>query len=486
MAHPAELVSLVRERLSRVDVRSDKEFLPPAEEITATPPSPVRIAFLAAICALFAIALLVSWIGEIDIYAVADGKIQPSGRSKVVQPTDTGRIRKIFVQNGMSVHAGDILVLLDSTEAAADHKNAAQQVDALTAEILRRKAAIEAAQSGRFRAMPAIAFPAGLDRAVRDREQTILAADLAKLQSDIDVSRSKISEDVEKRRTLAATIAADHDVAATQTERVKIRNDLAQQGWESRSNVIDAQEELEKENASLASERGQFDELNAEIGTLKRQIDDTVAQFVSDNAQHLADAEEKQDEHTQELVKAADKFVHTKLTAPIDGTVQELGVTTVGQVVSAGQQLMTIVPRRDRLEVEALVKNADIGFIKPGARVVIKVQSFPFTRYGTLKGAVRSISRDAVDMGQAEKSGDTQQTPVSPQDSASAPTPQMANLVYPVMIELDHATIFADGRDVPLSPGMSVQAEIRTGERRVIDYILSPLKEVTSEAAHER
>ena len=486
MAKVAQLLTIVRNRLGPSDKLSHRDFLPHAQEIMATPPSPVRTAFLLAICALFAVALAVSWFGEIDIYAVADGRIQPSGRSKVVQPIESGRIRKIYVRNGMSVRAGDLLVTLDPTEVAADRKSLDQQVGALSAEIARRKTAIRLAQAGQLDDVPVIPFPSGLDRAFIERENTVLTADLAKLHSTVDVSRSKMAEDIAKQRALIAKIKADQRVAETQAERVAMREDLERQGWESRSNVIDANEELEKQNSTLADERGQLPELDTEIRTLKTQIDSSIAQFVADNAQSLADAEQKHDEHTQDLVKAQAKFGYTRLTAPIDGVIQELGVTTIGQVVQAGQQLMTVVPRHDVLEVEALVKNEDVGFIKPGAKAVIKIDSFPFTRYGTISGVVRSISHDAVDIGEARQSDDTQQTPVSPQNSATAPTPKMNTLVFPVVIELEKSAVFADGQNVPLSAGMSVSAEIRTGQRRVIDYVLSPLDEVTSDAAHER
>lgn len=149
------------------------------------------------------------------------------------------------------------------------------------------------------------------------------------------------------------------------------------------------------------------------------------------------------------------------LRAPISGTVQQLSAHTVGGVVMEGQAIMVIAPEKSSLEVEALVANKDIGFVRADQQVVVKVESFPYTRYGYLTGKVKSISLDAVEN-------------------------EQLGLVFAALISLDDDTLIIDGRKVRLGPGMNITAEIKTGKRRVIDYLLSPLRTKTEESLRER
>ena len=200
--------------------------------------------------------------------------------------------------------------------------------------------------------------------------------------------------------------------------------------------------------------------------------------------QKLADSERKADHLKGELVKATAKHERTRLTVPIAGTVQQLAVTTVGQVVSPGQPLMTIVPVGAPIEIEALIQNKDIGFVEVGQSAVVKVESFPFSRYGTVDGSVVRVSRDAVDDREASALSDPKSS-ARPQ-TTTADVARTQNLVFPATIALAKTVIDVDGKAIPLSPGMAATVEVLTGKRRALDYILSPLREVTWSSAHER
>ncbi|MEO3958300.1 HlyD family type I secretion periplasmic adaptor subunit, partial [Chromobacterium piscinae] len=151
----------------------------------------------------------------------------------------------------------------------------------------------------------------------------------------------------------------------------------------------------------------------------------------------------------------------TQLTAPVSGSVQQLAIHTVGGVVTEAQPLLAVVPANEALEVEAQIENKDIGFVRPGQAVTVKVESFPYTRYGYLDGVVETVSHDAQ---QDEKRG----------------------LLFPARIRLKQSHLVIDGARVNLSAGMAVSAEIKTGKRRVIDYFLSPLQEHVGEGMRER
>jgi hemolysin D len=263
-----------------------------------------------------------------------------------------------------------------------------------------------------------------------------------------------------------------------------MRESLNQSKAASRAQVIETLQQYEAQLTAQAGEKGQLVENQAALITLERKLEEATTQFIADQTQKLADIERKADHLKGELVKAATKHERTRLIAPIAGTVQQLAVTTLGQVVSSGQQLMTIVPRGAPIEIEALIQNKDIGFVEAGQKAVVKVESFPFTRYGTVEGTVIKVSRDAVDDREANALSDPKAS-ARPQ-SISSDVARTQNLIFPATIALSKTDITVDGKDIPLSPGMAVTAEVLTGKRRALDYILSPLREVASASGHER
>jgi membrane fusion protein, hemolysin D len=463
----------------------DREFLPAALELLETPPSPIRVVAIWLICAAFATALAWSYFGWLDIHAIAHGRIQPSGRSKIVQPLEPGRVIGIAVENGSRVSGGDVLVELDPTETGADREALARELESTRAEAARRHVAVAAAGINGLRP-PAVAFPEDTSETIRRREESVLAADLAQLASSRASLSAQHAERTAARDRLVASIAAREKLLALTRERADMRESLIEKGALSRALVIDSLQQHETHVTTQVSERGQLAEAIASVTTLERKIEEVTSQFIADQMQKLAEGERRADRLEQELIKAQSKNERVKLKAPIAGTVQQLAVTTIGQVVTTGQALLTIVPLDSPIEIEAMIQNKDIGFVEPGQAAVVKVESFPFTRYGTIDGTVLKVSRDAVDEREASALSDPGSA-VKPQASttATAPgTPQ--NLVFPAMIGLGRKVITVDGKDIPLSPGMAVVVEIRTGQRRAIDYVLSPLREVVSSTGHER
>ena len=198
---------------------------------------------------------------------------------------------------------------------------------------------------------------------------------------------------------------------------------------------------------------------------LDRELTQAAEEFRGTAAREKAEAESVVATRTEGVRKADQRLGMQRLTAPVSGTVNEVSVTTLGQVAEAGQALVTVVPDtgpgQGELIVEALVLNRDAGFVKPGDRVVVKVEAYPFTRYGTLPSELEHVSADAV---VDEKRG----------------------LVFPARVRLGGHALMVDGRRAKLTPGMSTVAEIVTGQRRVIDYLWSPVAKATSEAGRER
>ncbi len=356
--------------------RENNEFLPAALEIIVSPASPIRIALLWFICALVTAALVWSYFSKIDIYAVAEGKIQPSGRSKIVQPLEAGKVKAVYVENGTKVRAADVLVELDPTETSAEVEAITRELDATKAELARRPVEIKAVLAGAT-IPPAIEFGPETHPTIRQREQAVLSADLAQIDATRQTITAQINEKAAMTSRLNLSISARDRLLDILKERMEMRQTLVSKEAGTKASVIDAAELLERALTDQAYDKGQLLESTAAIDSLQRKLQETTSQFIADQTQKIADAGRKRDHLVQDLIKAQSKNARTKLVAPIDGTVQQLGVTTIGQVVTQGQPLMTIVPQNGPIEVEALVLNRDIGFITVGQEAVIKVESFP-------------------------------------------------------------------------------------------------------------
>jgi hemolysin D len=462
----------------------DREFLPAALEILETPASPKRVAFIWIVCLMLAAALGWSYIAKLDIYAVATGRIEPSGRSKVIQSLDPGKVLKIAVEKGMKVKAGDVLLELDPTEAYAERNATAADLEALDAEIPRRRAEMHAVLSGAA-TPPEVVFPSNVSPNLQTRERSVLSAELTQYTSSQDTLKAQLAEKTATQTRLHSTIAAREQLIAVLNQRLSMKRALLDKEAGSLAQVLDAQTQVEQALTTMSTDKGQLLETAAAAASIERKMDEQQKQFIADQATKLADAEKKRDHSAEDLIKAVAKAERVHLTAPINGTVQQLAVNTIGQVVTTGQPLLVVVPDGGPLEIEALVPNTEIGFLEVGQHAVIKLDAFPFSLYGTIDGKVVDVSRDAV-YDQDVSNADASTSPQKQNASLLDPTPKTHGLVYPVTVELNQRYIEIEGKQVPLSAGMTASVEVRTGDRRVIDYLLSPLRRIVSQSGHER
>ena len=236
---------------------------------------------------------------------------------------------------------------------------------------------------------------------------------------------------------------------------------LAAQGLTSRLRASEVQQQLIEAEKGLLAAVDRRLQADAALRSAEQQRRQTERESESTWRKERAEATEKGAAAEQEILKARKRRDLQRLVSPIDGTVTNLAAWTVGGVVKPGDTILSVVPLSATPEIEAMVLNKDVGFVRAGQRVTVKLDAFPFTRYGTVEGEVTNVSRDA---NQDEKQG----------------------LIYPVRVRLDASTIAVDGKPVAIAPGMAVSAEIITGERRVIEYVLSPILRYRHESARER
>jgi hemolysin D len=432
--------------------RAEYEFLPAALEVMESPPSPLGRGIAATLMLLLVIAVAWSIFGKVDVVAVASGKIVPSGRTKVIQPLEIGVIRGLHVSDGQRVKAGQLLIQLDSTSTGADTEHMTSDLVATRTEIARLRAA---GSGGAFHA------PAGAGAGIVAANTALLESQKRENESRIAAIDSEIRRKASEQAASRAAITKLEKILVYSRERLQVRREYYEQGFFPRLQLLDIEEQVIAQEQELEAERHREQEAIEAARSLQRQRAQAEAEYRKAVFGQLADSEKRASGVEQDLIKATQREKAQRLTAPIDGVVQQLAVHTVGGVVSPAQPLMAIVPEDDVLEVEGRLLNADVGFVKPGQRVEVKLEAFPFTKYGTLPAVLESISADSV---QDEKLG----------------------LVYPIRVKLDRNKIDVNGEPVTLAPGMATTIEIKTGSRRLIEFLLSPVLRLRQESMRER
>jgi hemolysin D len=458
--------------------QDEREFLPAALEVVETPASPtVRLSAL-LIITFFIVAVSWAFLGRVDVEATAEGRVLPAGDVKTIQPLDSGTVRAIDVQDGDHVRRGQLLISLDPTQTGADSDRVFR--DLLQARLdVARLSALEAGFRsggvGRF-ARPADA-PA--DR-VAEAEAAMHA------QADQQAAKlSELTQQIAEKAAEEAEVAAQaQKIQATLPileEKDRINRELVTRGYGTTMAALDAQQALAEARHDLSISDRRAEQARAARAALERQREGAKSTYEADILGDLRKAQEQQTELTAELVKAKDKSAQTEIRSPIDGVVEQLAVHTPHGVVMPAQRLMIVVPDSSDLTVEARLANRDVGFVHAGQTVKVKVETFNFTRYGLLQGRVTDVSRDVVDP-QPEAGAPT----ASSSQAASAAAARQGSPAYVARIALAATSMQVDGQRRPLQPGMAVTAEIRTGDRSIAEYLLSPIARKSQESLHER
>lgn len=438
-------------------------FLPAALSLQETPvhPAPRRLAY--ALMALFVLALAWACFGQIDIVAVATGRIVVSERTKQVQPLQSSVVQRILVKDGDHVLAGQPLVELDPTAAGADKTIAGDQLKASESELMRARVMLKALRTPGHPGQAELA--ANLSAEWTADEKQAARAQLAAEWSDVQAHLDKLAAEAARRQAEMATVAAMVEKLQTTLPLAQQREAdfkrLADQGFMASHAGQDRTRERIELERDLATQRARQVEAQAAL----RETDNARIAYLAQVRRALhereAAADLKRQGAAQEQAKATQREKLTTLTAPVAGVVQQLAIHTAGGVVTEAQVLMVIVPEGAQVTAEVTLDNKDIGFVNAGQSAEIKLETFPFTRYGTIGGRVTRVTADAVN---DEKRG----------------------AVFPATLALEANTINVDGKPIRLAPGMNLTAEIKTGKRRVIEYLLSPIQRAANESLKER
>lgn len=458
------------------DRRDEREFLPAALEVVETPASPTGRLLGLIIVLFFALGLAWAFLGRVDVIANAPGRILPAGDVKVIQPLDTGLVRAIHVQNGDHVRAGQLLIELDPTQTAADSERLSRDLAQARLDVARLGALKLSIETGRA---PVFVAPAGVEPARVEEARAAMRAQADQAAAKVADLTQQISQKTAEAAEVRAEIAKIQASLPMLADKARIHHDLAQQGYGTSLADLDAQQQLTEARHELGVQSERAAQAAAARSALERQRDGARSQYAADVLSDLRKAEEQQNGLSQELVKAQNKSSQTELRAPIDGVVDQLAVHTLHGVVTPAEHLMIVVPDSRDLIVEARLSNRDIGFVHAGQTVKVKVETFSFTRYGLIDGRVLDVSPTVVEPTDRQAAAASPSGAPAGSAAAAAPT-------YVARIALSKTSMMVDGRAKPLQPGMSVTADIRTGSRSIVDYLLSPLARKTQESLHER
>jgi hemolysin D len=429
-----------RERLSHTVLREDEAaFLPAALAVQAAPPSRSArwIAWLLVVMTLT--ALVWSVVGRMDIIVNAQGKVIPSSYTKTMAAVETGAIVALNVEEGQRVKVGDVLLQLDTRALDAERDKALGDRSEAVLSLARNQALLQALDEGCEPRLPAPEVLQAQYGVPFDADQWRSAAlHLQGQYRDHQAKARKLNDDI-------AHYSEALPLAQRQAEsyrRLAESHDVSRDAWQEKEQ---ARQTIQ---AQLQEARNQL----AALGTEARKA----------ALDQMADARRQAAASAQDALRVVSTSRLLTLKAPVDGTVQQLAVHTVGGVVQAAQPLMQIVPSEGPVEVEAMIENKDKGFVHAGQKAEVKVETFEYTKYGTLPGRVTQVSEDAI------------------------PDDKHDRLNYAVKVLLAQSTLAVEGRATPVVPGMAVSVEIKTGERRLIEYVLSPLLQHSHEALNER
>ena len=434
----------------REDRRKDElAFLPAALEIVETPPSPIGRAIVFIIAAVFSIALAWACIGTVDIVAVAPGKIIPSGRTKTIQPFETGVVRAIHVRDGQDVRAGDVLIELDPTMSGAELGHLKSDLMAAQLDAARLRAAL----SGQDDPLTAFKPPQGAPSDLIQMQRRFLESQVAEQNAKIAAIDRQVAQKEAERATIKAAIEKLKATIVPLQERVEIRKQLFTRELGSKILYLTDLQDLVGQQQEIAVQQSRYSEADAAIAALVETRNKTVAEYQRGLLDELAKAQQKAAGLAQDVIKAEQRTSLQTLTAPVDGVVQQLAIHTIGGVVTPAQALMVIVPAETHLEVEAMISNRDIGFVEVGQDAAIKIDTFNFTRYGLLHGEVLTVSHDAITREKPQEK--LVDKPQGAETTSSEPKGQ--ELVYAARVSLDRTqmqienktrqSVSRDGRD---------------------------------------
>lgn len=421
----------VKEKLSDIMKKSDDshEFLPIVSEIQEEPLNPLGRTMFWTLITLILFTVLWLFFGKADVVVSARGKIIPDGEIKIIQPLDTGVIKKILVKEGDFVKKGQTLIEIDTSTTQPQLASLKANLEYINIE------------RDRLRGNPNVS----INSESAETQKGLYQSSLADLNNQLQAKRMEIKsvdEEINNYKTqLSINLAKERRM-----------NDVVD---------IIAKNDLEKVRAENMEYRSKIQELNHRKAGLQKEAAYIRSNFKTQNFNELADRDKRATEMEANIEEIEFRKAQQNIVSPVDGYVNTLLIHTKGGVVTPAQKLISVVPVDIPLVVKATVMSKDIGFIKEGMPVLVKVDTFDFQKYGMINGVVKKIAKDSVD------------------DQKLGP-------IYDVYVTPLNKTLMVEGRETPITTGMSLTAEIKINKRRIIEFFIYPMIKYWNQAIQIR
>lgn len=428
--------------------------------MTATLDKPPLLARLVVAIVVLFIASFVAWaaVARVDEIARGKGKVIPASKTQIVEASEPGVVQEIAVQLGQVVKRGDLIVRLDDTTTASSLGESKTRAASLRAKIARLRFEISG-DKGEFacpqdlvEAVPAICVTeSGLFKSRRENFNN--------KYSVLQARKEQRAQELEEART---NIAQLENVIAAMTRQRDTVKPLVEKRLHAETDLLRMETELAQQNGQLALVKESIGRLSAALDEATLQVDELSLQFQQDAKNELAQALADLAVLGETIRGASDRVRRTDIRSPVDGIVNTLDVNTIGAYVQPGAEIAGIVPTSEKLLVEARISPRDVAFVQRGQTAMVKITAYDFSIYGGLKGEVVNVSADSL-VDQENK-----------------------ETYYQVLVRTDSSTLEHNGKQYSIKPGMVASAEIMTGQKTVLDYLLKPINKARSEALTER
>lgn len=455
-----------------IQLRPPSRWHDPLRLIQTDAPSETGRIVLWSVSILVLALVLWAAFGQLDIIASAEGKLAPQTLVKIVQPAEAGVLRQLLVDEGDAVKAGQVLARLDATLARADKAGISSDL------------AIQQMQARRINAELSdrtILPKAGDDPKLYAQVQSQFAAHRKSYLDNLDQEKALLSKAEHERKSAAEILTKLEQTLPTYKRSAEAYMTLQKEGFVGGIAAAEKQREATEKSKDLDAQQSNVAALDATIIAQQKKISQLQSAYRSELEKELADVRAKIAQLQPNLDKTAYREGLMELRAPQDGVIKDLATTTQGAVVQPGTVMMTLVPKGEQLFADVNIKNEDVGFVREGQSVQIKLAAYPFQKYGMLTGKVVHVSADATEAAKAN----TQANGIN--NMKGDDEPAQGVLGYKARVQLDEQALQdSHGNKLRLTPGMQVVAEINQGKRTVLEYLLSPVQKAVSEAGRER
>ncbi len=409
-----------------------------------------------AITVFFVAFFIWANLAQLDEVTRGDGKVIPSSEIQALQSLDPGIVDEFLVKEGDFVRQGQVLVRLRDIEAASDLGANRARYIGLLASITRLQAQVEGRDTVEFPEEVVEESPGSVTE-----ELNAFKANRSQLERQINVLKEQMTQREQEVDELNGRIGDSKGVLYLLQKQMNIIKPLVDAGSAPELELIQLQQQIQQQRSELNQLKKSVPRAQSAIAEANARIEEVRQTAQAEAQSELATRLTELNEIRERLSGLQERKGRTEIRSPVDGTIQELTVNTVGGVVRAGEDLIKIVPEDDQLIIEAKVNPADRAFIFPGQDAVIKITAYDFSIYGGLKGELLDISADTIE-------------------------DEQGNVFYRVRLRTYEKELKRKGEVLPIIPGMIASVDILTGKKTVMQYLLKPLRKTLDNAMNER